>query len=118
MWQRQKKCSSEDEEGGVAGCRHRSDSKQATYEQAVIKQTLAEQSGWQDEYTEDIALFRRLKESLGGYFLLSIYLALLIIPVYAIVMSAMKQDWLMMVIDTLLIPVGFIHGLLMLFGVV
>ena len=66
----------------------------------------------------DAALFRQLKRSLGGYFLLSIYLALLIIPLYAIVMSAIRQDWLMMIVDILLIPVGFIHGILMLFGVV
>jgi hypothetical protein len=123
MWQRQKKCSSEDEESGIAGCRHGFDTKQAASEQAAYKhataeQTLGKQSRWQDEYADDITLFRRLKESLGGYFLLSVYLALLIIPVYAIVMSAIKRDWLMMVIDTLLIPVGFIHGILMLFGVV
>jgi len=113
MWQQQKKCSSEDEDSGVAGCRRGFDSKQAASEQTLTKQTR-----WQDEYADDIAFFSRLKESLGGFFLLSVYLALLIVPVYAIVMSAIKRDWLMMVIDTLLIPVGFIHGILMLFGVV
>ena len=113
MWQRQKKCLSEDEEGGVAGCRHESDSEHAT-----VEQTRAQQTKWQDEYVDDITLIYRLKAFLGGYFLLSIYLALLIIPVYAIVKSAMRHDWLMMIIDILLIPVGFIHGILMLFGVV
>ena len=113
MWQREKKCSSEDEDNGVSGCRYGFEAKQAASQQDPVNST-----GWQDEYADDIALFSRLKASLGGYFLLSIYLALLIIPIYAIVMSAIKHDWLMMVIDTLLIPVGFIHGILMLFGVV
>ena len=113
MCQRQKKCSSEVEDGGVTGCRYGFEPKQAASEQDSV-----DASRWQHEYADDIALFSRLKASLGGYFLLSIYLALLIVPVYAIVMSAIKHDWLMMVIDTLLIPVGFIHGLLMLFGVV
>lgn len=113
MWQRQKKCSCEDGDSGVAGCRHDCDSNQAACEQNPV-----ERLRWQDEYADDIAMLRRLKASLSGYFLLSIYLALLIVPVYAIVMSAIKRDWLMMVIDTLLIPVGFIHGILMLFGIV
>ena len=113
MWQRQKKCSGEEEDGGVSGCRYDCDSNKNACEKGPV-----ERIKWQDEYADDIALFRRLKASLGGYFLLSIYLALLIVPIYAIVMSAIKQDWLMMIIDTLLIPVGFIHGLLMLFGVV
>ena len=113
MWQRQKKCSGEDEDGVASGCRHGCDSNQAACEQDPVERLRC-----QDEYADDIALFRRLKASVGGYFLLSFYLALLIVPVYAIVMSAIKQDWLMMIIDTLLIPVGFIHGLLMLFGVV
>jgi len=118
MWRQKKKCSSEGEGIGVAGCRRGFDSRQAASEQAPVEQTLTKQTRWQDEYADDIALFSRLKESLGGFFLLSVYLALLIVPVYAIVMSAIKRDWLMMVIDTLLIPVGFIHGILMLFGVV
>ncbi len=113
MWQRQKKYSGEDEDGGVSGCGHSCDSNQTACEQRPDERLTC-----QGEYADDIALFRRLKSSLGGYFLLSIYLALLIVPIYAIVMSAIKQDWLMMIIDTLLIPVGFIHGLLMLFGVV
>ena len=104
MWQQQKKCSTEDDDSLVAGCRHGFDSNQAAYEQAALKhtsveQTMGEQTRCHDEYADDIALFRRLKQSLGGYFLLSVYLALLIIPVYAIVMSAIKHNWLMMVID-------------------
>ena len=118
MWQRQKKCSSDYEESGVTGCGNGFGAEQTTAEQTTVEKTLGKQTRWQDEYADDITLFRRLKESLGGYFVLSVYLALLIIPVYAIVMSAIKHDWLMMVIDTLFIPVGFIHGILMLFGIV
>ena len=113
MWQRQKKCTNEDEDSGVTGSRHGFDPTKAASEQEPVNPTR-----WQDEYADDIALLSRLKASMGGYFLLSIYLALLIVPVYAIVMSAIKRDWLMMVIDTLLIPVGFIHGILMLLGIV
>ena len=52
------------------------------------------------------------------YFKLAFYCILLIVPVYAIVRSAIKQDWLMMMIDALLVPVGLVHGLLLIFGIV
>jgi len=42
----------------------------------------------------------------------------LIVPIYAIAKSAMKHDWIMMMVDALLIPVGFLHGLLMFFDFV
>ena len=43
---------------------------------------------------------------------------LLIIPIYAIVDSAINRNWIMVIIDALLVPVGFVHGILLLFGVV
>jgi hypothetical protein len=43
---------------------------------------------------------------------------LLIIPIYAIVDSAINRNWIMVIIDALLVPVGFVHGVLLLFGVV
>jgi len=43
---------------------------------------------------------------------------LLIIPIYAIVDSVINRNWIMVIIDALLVPVGFIHGVLLLFGVV
>ena len=46
------------------------------------------------------------------------YCFLLCIPGYAIVMSAISENWLMMVVDILLVPVGFVHGLLLIFGLV
>ena len=45
-----------------------------------------------------------------------IYCMLLAVPLYAITFSIMEQDWVMVFIDALLVPVGFIHGLLLLFG--
>ena len=52
------------------------------------------------------------------YFKLVFYCLLLIVPIYAIVMSIINRDWLMVVIDILLVPVGFVHGLLLIFGYV
>ena len=43
---------------------------------------------------------------------------LLIIPIYAIIDSVINRNWIMVIIDALLVPVGFIHGVLLLFGVV
>lgn len=43
---------------------------------------------------------------------------LLAVPVYAIALSAIRHDWTMMIIDALLVPVGFVHGLLLLFNYV
>ncbi len=58
------------------------------------------------------------KFSLLEYFKFIFYCMLLLVPIYAIAISAMKRDWLMMMIDALLVPVGFVHGLLLLFGIV
>ena len=44
------------------------------------------------------------------------YCLLLIIPAYAITKSAIAHDWIMMILDLLLIPIGFVHGLSMLLG--
>lgn len=43
---------------------------------------------------------------------------LLIVPIYAITDSVINQNWIMVIIDALLVPVGFVHGLLLLFGLV
>ncbi len=60
----------------------------------------------------------RSKYCLADYVKFVFYCMLLVVPVYAIAVSAMKQDWLMMIIDALLVPVGFVHGLLLIFGFV
>ncbi len=52
------------------------------------------------------------------YFKFAIYCILLAVPLYAVTISAMNHDWVMMVIDALIVPVGFVHGLLLLFGYV
>jgi hypothetical protein len=53
---------------------------------------------------------------LFDYFKFAFYCILLIVPIYAIVKSAIKNDWLMVIIDALLVPVGFVHGVLLLLG--
>lgn len=54
--------------------------------------------------------------SIRDYARFVFYCFLLIIPAYAITKSAIAHDWIMMILDLLLIPVGFVHGLIMLFG--
>lgn len=46
------------------------------------------------------------------------YCMLLIVPLYAITKSILNRDWFMMAVDTLLLPIGFVHGILLLFGFV
>jgi hypothetical protein len=43
---------------------------------------------------------------------------LLAVPLYAITISIMKNDWIMVIIDALIVPIGFVHGLLLIFGFV
>ncbi len=57
------------------------------------------------------------KHPLSDYLKFAFYCSLLLVPIYAIIISAIKGDWLMMIIDILLIPVGFVHGLLLLSGI-
>jgi len=47
-----------------------------------------------------------------------IFSFLLLVPAYAIVKSVISNNWLMVIIDLLLVPVGFVHGLLLIFGIV
>ena len=54
--------------------------------------------------------------ALKDYFSFAIYCTLLALPLYAITVSVMKNDWIMVIVDALIIPVGFVHGLLLLFG--
>ena len=50
------------------------------------------------------------------YFRFAIYCMLLTVPLYAITVSVLKHDWIMVIVDALIIPVGFVHGLLLLSG--
>ena len=54
--------------------------------------------------------------ALKDYFRFAIYCMLLTVPLYAITMSVLKHDWIMVIVDALIIPVGFVHGLLLLTG--
>ena len=56
------------------------------------------------------------RSSLIDYISFVVLCFLLFVPAYAIAKSAIKRDWIMVAIDALLVPVGFVHGLLMLFG--
>ena len=47
----------------------------------------------------------------------AIFCILLIVPIYAIVHSAINGNWIIMIIDALLVPVGFVHGVLLILGV-
>ena len=52
------------------------------------------------------------------YIKFAFYCMLLAVPLYAISISIMKNDWIMVIIDTLIVPIGFVHGLLLIFGFV
>ncbi len=70
-------------------------------------------------FEEDVFVERNFQNSLlQDYFKFAIYCMLLLIPLYAITISILKHDWMMAVIDALIVPVGFIHGLLLLLGFV
>lgn len=59
-----------------------------------------------------------VRASLYDYLRFVVYCMLLAVPLYAITISVLKHDWIMVVIDALIVPVGFVHGLLLLFGYV
>ena len=59
-----------------------------------------------------------VRDRVQDYFKFVIYCLLLAVPLYAITMSIIKRDWVMGFIDALIVPVGFMHGLLMLLGIV
>ena len=74
-------------------------------------------------YDVDMSISREKDEvpssiSVHEYARFVFYCLLLIIPAYAITKSAIAHDWIMMILDLLLIPVGFVHGLIILFGLV
>lgn len=55
---------------------------------------------------------------LRDYLKFAFYCMLLAVPLYAISISIIRHDWVMVFIDALIVPVGFVHGLLLLFGFV
>ena len=67
---------------------------------------------------EKAAACDSVKNTWQDYFRFAIYCMLLAVPLYAITKSILKHDWVMVIIDALVVPVGFVHGLLLLFGYV
>ena len=57
-------------------------------------------------------------DSQGDYFRFAFYCILLAVPIYAITISIIRHNWIMVIIDALIVPIGFVHGLLLLFGYV
>jgi hypothetical protein len=56
------------------------------------------------------------KQCLKSYLVFVFYCTLLMVPLYAITMSVIKHDWIMVIIDALIVPIGFVHGILLLTG--
>ncbi len=65
---------------------------------------------------QDVALTSSVSGPLRDYLKFAFYCMLLAVPLYAITISIIKHDWVMVFIDALIVPVGFVHGLLLLFG--
>jgi hypothetical protein len=86
----------------------------------IYSETMKDASGRLHGIDEnDVTMYSpAIKRSLIDYIKFAFFCMLLIVPVYAIAISAIKHDWAMMIIDALLVPVGLVHGLLLLFGYV
>ncbi len=67
---------------------------------------------------QNVLLQNFISGSLRDYFRFAIYCILLVVPLYAITVSIIRNNWIMVIIDALIVPVGFVHGLLLLFGYV
>ena len=67
---------------------------------------------------QNVLIRNFLSGSLRDYSRFAIYCMLLAVPLYAITVSILKHDWIMVIIDALIVPVGFVHGVLLLFGFV
>jgi hypothetical protein len=67
---------------------------------------------------QNVLLQNSVSGSLGDYFRFAFYCILLAVPIYAITISIIRNNWIMVIIDALIVPVGFVHGLLLLFGYV
>lgn len=67
---------------------------------------------------QNVLLQNSVSGSLRDYFRFAFYCILLAVPIYAITISIIRHNWIMVIIDALIVPVGFVHGLLLLFGYV
>ncbi len=68
--------------------------------------------------SHDVLTKNSISTSMNDCLKFAMYCMLLAVPLYAITVSIMKHDWLMAVIDLLIVPIGFLHGLLLLSGIV
>jgi KaiC/GvpD/RAD55 family RecA-like ATPase len=64
------------------------------------------------------AVSRQLMVNLSSIMKFFVYCTMLVVPLYAITMSVIKHDWLMVIVDALIVPIGFVHGILLLTGLV
>jgi hypothetical protein len=80
--------------------------------------TVINQAEFESREKRNIALLNVFNGSIKDYFKFAFYCMLLAVPLYAITVSVISQNWLMAVIDALIVPIGFIHGLLLIFGYV
>ena len=71
-----------------------------------------------DSRLQDVSLRSFISLYLIDYIKFVVYCLLLVVPIYAIVISVLHHNWVMVAIDVLIVPLGFVHGLLLLFGIV
>ena len=71
---------------------------------------------YKKDNVRDVVLRDSARDPLRDYIKFAFYCMLLAVPLYAITISILKHDWVMVFIDALIVPVGFVHGLLLLFG--
>ena len=66
----------------------------------------------------DAQVFGFISGPINDYIKFAFYCLILAVPLYAITISIMKNYWIMVIIDALIVPFGFVHGLLLIFGFV
>lgn len=71
------------------------------------------ESNWKNFFLRVLSV-----KALKDYLKFAIFCMLLAVPLYAITKSILKHDWVMVIIDALIVPIGFVHGLLLFFGYV
>jgi hypothetical protein len=76
------------------------------------------QADFESRESENILVQQWIGGSIKDYIKFAFYCMLLAVPLYAITISIMKNDWIMVIVDALIVPVGFVHGLLLIFGFV
>ena len=76
------------------------------------------QAEYDDRGNQGVLLLNSFTGPIKDYFRFAFYCMRLAVPLYAITISVMKNDWIMVIVDALIVPVGFVHGLLLIFGFV